>query len=387
MRKSYVGALLLPLCLSIVACSSKGNLPPPAKLTKLESSIPLKRDWHQVKLDERNRQLHGVDIYADESLFLWVDDQGRLHAQDAQTGKCLWVFELEDAKVTSSAGANSETVVVVTSDAQTIALDKTNGTELWRGKVSSESLVAPQIADGIVIVYCVDGKVFGLNATDGSERWRYNSRVPVISLHGNATPAVADGRVFLGLSEGELVALDLWSGEERWKMPLGVARGRSELDRMVDVDATPVVEDGVVYSAAYQGNVVALKLRTGRMIWSNELSTAQDIAVGDKHVYVVDEESILYALDKKTGHVLWKQDALQWRYVTSPVVYQSYLVVGDLEGYLHWMDSDKGTLVHRIRTDFHHFDAKPVVSDGKLYAMTRTGIIDVLELDNTSSQK
>lgn len=377
-RLWFLPAFVFVLVL-LSACASKSNLPPPTPLAELRSKLDVDRVWLRVNIAERQRASQGQGIYADESVFLWVDKRGKLHANHAQSGKSLWVVDV-GAPISSRPGVKDELIYVVTQNAELVALNKKSGEEQWRSNVSSEALVAPVVAEGIVIVYCVDGSVFGLNVADGGERWRYHTKVPVISLRGNATPVVANGRVIVGLSDGRLAALDLWSGKEKWLVSLAKPRGRTELERMVDVDTTPVVMDGIVYTAAYQGQVVALQLRSGRVLWSFDISTAKDIAVSDEHIYLVDEESVLYALGRKNGRVLWKQDALAWRYATAPTLYNGYLVVGDLDGYLHWLDSQNGRLVHRVWTDFHDFDTKPVVADDKLYAMSRAGIIDVLQL-------
>jgi outer membrane protein assembly factor BamB len=376
---------LLAAVLLAAGCASKGNLPAPAKLAELKSSLNVSRDWVLVNLIERDRQRRRTSIYAGESLFLWVDNRGRLHAQDSKTGERQWVTSFE-AEISSTPNVSGDSVLVVTQDGDVLSLDKQTGAEQWRRRVSSTALAAPQVSEGIVVVYCIDGKVFGLSAADGGERWRYDSQVPVISLQGNATPALANDRVLVGLSEGDVAALDLWTGKERWRVSLAKARGRSELDRMVDVDTSPVVLDDMVYTAAYQGQVVALQLRSGRVAWTHEMSTAKDIAVSGEHVYVVDEESVLYALNRETGRVQWKQSALQWRYLTAPVLYKDFIIVGDMEGYLHWLDGRSGEVVHRLRSDYFSIDVKPVVANDKIYAMSRAGIIDVLKL-NTSEAK
>ena len=368
------------LVLLLVGCSSKGNLPPPTPLSDVDNALPLSRAWLKVNIAERERQQAREGIYADEAFFMWVDNRGRLHADDAQTGKAVWRSEL-DSRISSTPGVFADAVYVVTQNAEVIALQQQDGVELWRSPVSSEALVAPQMAEGIIIVYCVDGTVYGLNALDGSERWRYDSKVPVISVRGNATPAITKGRVILGLSDGQLASLDLWSGKEKWRVTLARSRGRTELERMVDVDVSPVVVGDVIYTAAYQGQLVALHFRSGRTLWSFDVSTAQDIAVSDEYVFVVDERSVIYAVDRRNGRVDWKQDGLQWRYATAPALFQDYLVVGDLEGYLHWVDQRSGKLLHRVWTDYYYFDSKPVVAGNKLYAMSRAGIIDVLQLD------
>lgn len=371
----------LSMAAFLAGCASDGNLPKPTPLTKLDSSLDVKRAWHLVNITERERTRLGLDVYVDDSHFLWVDNQGRLHAQDAATGKRLWITAL-DNRISSAPAIHGDWVYVVTQEGKVVALNKRDGALQWQVHVSSEALVPPQFADGILVVYCVDGKVFGLNASDGAERWHHDSEVPAITLRGNATPTIsADGRVLVGLSEGELTALDLWTGQSRWNVSVATPRGRSELDRMVDVDASPVIAGDVVYTAAYQGQVAAFQLETGRVLWSTEMSTAKDIAVADGQVYVADEESVLYALDAQSGRILWKQDALKWRYVTAPVFYKSYIVVGDLEGYLHWLDARSGKLVHRVSSDNFNFDAKPIVVGDRLYAMSRAGIIDVLQLD------
>ena len=164
-----------------------------------------------------------------------------------------------------------------------------------------------------------------------------------------------------------------------WETSIAAARGRSELERMVDIDSEPMIVDGIVYIATFQGYVAAVQLETGRILWSSDLSSYAGFSADEQNIYVADENSHVWALDRFNGTIAWEQKDLHARAVTAPNVVGEQIVVGDLEGHLHWINKNTGQFSARTRLCKEPVIAKPIVvgqivyaycSDGRLAAYT-----------------
>lgn len=308
-----------------------------------------------------------------------ADRKGRVHAFDAATGAPRWEADVK-APVSGGPGGGGGLILVGTPDAEVVALDAASGAVRWRSTVTSEILAAPRAGAEVVVVRSVDGRLAALDLADGRRRWVYARRVPPLSLRGTGAPVVDGDRVYAGFDDGRLAALRLADGRLLWERAVAVPRGRSELERMVDVDADPVVVDGVVYAVAYQGNAGAWDADDGRPYWRRKLSSWAGLAVDGGRVYVTDDRSRVWALARLTGASLWRQDALARRALTRPAVAGGHVVVGDFEGWLHWLDTDDGRIVARVRVDSSGIAAPLAVRDDVVYALARDGTLGAYRL-------
>ena len=337
------------LTLSLAGCSILPS-PVPGGGTTSRPSLAIQALWY--------RQSQSGDA-VDEALLAprvkdgrlyFADIRGQVLALDAHRGRRLWRVSIteeggETAAITAGPGLQDDLLLLGTREGGIIALDARDGAVRWRGRVSSEVL-SPPVSDGrVVVVHVNDGRVFGLDARTGRSLWIYESSVPALSLRGTSAPVLDGRKVILGLANGKLLALSLREGKVIWETTVAVPRGRSELDRIVDVDATPVVRDGVVYAVAYHGRVVAASTATGRILWSRDISSYRDLAVDDERLYLTDEKGVVLALDRRGGAVLWKQDAFAGRHPTAPALDQGMVVVGDDKGRLHWLLAEDGSLL------------------------------------------
>lgn len=351
MKRIAVSAILALSLLS--GCSwfgDKDNSEPPAKLQKFDRQVTLRSLWSRdtgVGTDEQRVKLvpaiFGKQVYT-------VDRRGRVSAFLLENGKQVWRKKL-NVPVSAGPGVDEGLVLVGTSDARVLALDSKTGESLWTAPVSSEVLSVPRIYEGVVVVQTVDGNLTGLDAENGKRIWIHDRTVPVLSLRGTSTPLVRDGLVMAGFASGKMVALDVRTGRQLWEAAIAVPSGRSELERMVDVDADPVVRNGVLYVASFQGQLAAVSLDNGRLLWSREMSAYSGIAVDLQQVYVTDETSNVWALDRRTGASLWKNSDLQRRFLTGPVVVGGYVAVGDFEGYIHLLSRIDGAIAGRERVE------------------------------------
>jgi outer membrane protein assembly factor BamB len=313
--------------------------------------------------------------------YLFVADQyGKLIATDISTGEPVWQIHDKNVNYTSGAGGGDGMVLIGTGDGRVIARDVQTGNLKWVAKVSSEILSAPTAFNQITVVRTGDGNIFGLDSGTGKEIWNYDRTVPSLTLRGNAPPVIGGDRVFAGFDNGRFVALDLKSGQSLWDSPLAIPSGRSDLDRMVDVDSAPIVQKNTIFVASFHGGVSAISSIDGRILWTREISSYAGIALGGRYVYVTDDEGSIWALNAETGASVWKKDELKERYPTAPAYYNGYVVVCDSEGYTLWMNAQTGEFVYKSRLDKSRIIARSLRAADSLISYSSNGRVVAMRL-------
>ncbi len=376
-------AVIVVSLVSLAGCSwfgDKDNAEPPAELAAFSEQVKLKRIWSRdtgTGTDEQFVKL--VPFVAGERVFV-ADRNGAVRAYTLEKGEELWHSKTRTA-ISAGPGVGDGLVVVGSSNADLIALDAETGEQRWRTSVSSEVLSVPQIHRGIVVVQAVDGNLAGLDAASGERLWIQGHTVPVLTLRGTSTPLVDGGVVIAGFANGKMRALDVRSGTPLWESVVAVPSGRSELQRMVDIDANAVVRDGVLYVTSFQGQIAAVGLQNGRLLWNREMSAYAGIAVDAQQVYVSDENSEVWALDRNSGASLWKQGALRRRALTGPTVAGGYVAVGDFAGYVHLLSRLDGSIVGREKVDSKGILASPVSLGGQLLVLGAGGKLVLYRLE------
>ncbi len=355
------------------------NIEPPNELTDYEPEITIKLLWTAqtgVGFDEQDVKLVPALAYGK---IITADREGLVEARDAANGKLLWSVEKEKP-ISSGPGIGSSTVILGTSDAEVIALDTDSGKELWVAKVSSEVLSVPKIDQGTVIVRTTDGRLIALDETTGKELWVFIRSVPTLSIRGSGTPLIVDDTVISGFANGKLIALRLKDGKLVWETSIAIPRGRSEVERLVDLDVDPIESDGVIFIASYQGGVSAVLALDGDVLWRNEdISSYSGLSNDWKYLYLTDTESDVWQLDQRNGAGLWSQKDLHQRRLTAPVAYDDNVVVGDLEGYIHWLSTSDGRQLGRIQITDGPIQTQPIVVDQIVYIYAQDGTIAALK--------
>jgi len=308
------------------------------------------------------------------------DPKGRIRAFAVDNGHELWETTVS-RMVTGATAAGEGLVVVATKKGEVIALDHTNGRRLWTSNLSSEVLAPAAVGAGVVVVQSVDGKLTGLAAADGKRLWRYERTEPPLSLYGTARPVIVDDAVLTGFASGKIVAVQIRTGKLLWELPVAEPQGRNEVERLVDVDVSPVVVRNVLYAASYQGKIIALDAQTGRLLWSRDVSTYSGMDADAKNIYLTDDHGNVLAFDQRTGASVWKQEQLHARQLSAPRYVDGLVVVGDLEGYLHWLSSDDGHFVARFRIGHSAIRSPALVNGDSLYVSNQSGNLVALHLE------
>jgi outer membrane protein assembly factor BamB len=371
--------VFLPLVVALVisGCASKIEREPPAKLVDFKPSITVKELWSEdVGAKAKGwvglvPKVHGDSVYA-------ADPEGRVSAYELASGRRQWQVDL-DVDVSGAVGASDNLVLIGTREGQVIALDRASGSKLWSATVSSEVLAPAVAGSGIVVAQTVDGKLFGLASADGKRLWVHERTEPALSLRGTDTPVIWQNTVVAGFAAGKLVALNLSDGRLLWETTVAQPRGRNEIERLVDVDASPLVMADAIYAASYQGRLVAINPRSGAVGWTRDISTYTGLASDGTNIYVTDEDGRVLAYDRRTGSSAWKQDALRRRGVVAPVVYKDFVVVADYEGYVHWLARDDGRFVGRNRVGSGPIRAPAVTAADTLLVLSHTGTLAALQ--------
>lgn len=354
------------------------NAEPPAPLPVITELIRPAILWSSQAGSGADKQYVQLVPAVDNGKLFVADRKGRVYAYDALTGNKLWEKET-GVPLAAGPGTGDGLVLVGSSEGDVVALKEDDGSEAWRVKVTSEVLAIPRASAGISVVRSVDGRLFGFSSDSGKRRWVYDRTMPILTLRGSSSPVLTAGVVITGFDSGRLAVLTLDHGLPIWDKTIAFPRGRSELERLVDIDADPVIVNGVIYVTSYQGGVVALDLESGRSLWSRELSSYAGISVDASNVYVTDANSLVWALDRRTGKEVWKQEKLRARSLTGPVAYKDYVVAGDFEGYLHWMSKADGRFVARTRIDDQGIITSPIVRNDILYAYGKSGQVQALK--------
>lgn len=383
--------------LTVAGCHSfkKENVQPPTPLAKdFTATVQVSQVWRSRVGDGAGTSgvrlrptIVGGVLYA-------ASTDGKLEAMDAATGKTLWSKSSrthgwfgwgdknrKDALYAGGPAVTGDLLAVGTLDGHVYGVNAKDGSPRWEATLGSEVVTSPVIVGDLVVARTQDGRLYGLDTTSGERRWVYDQgNVPLLSLRGNGQPLVANGVVFFGSDDGKLVALRMDNGSKLWEQKVANGEGRTEIERLDDSDGTVLLDGSTLYAGAYHGNLAAVDGPSGRPLWAHPFSTFDSLAATDKAIFGVSDESVVWAFDKSTGADIWKNDALKYRWVTGPAIQGDYVVVGDMEGYVHWLKTSDGTLAGRARLSKKAIRAQPLVVGDMVYVEDITGRIGAYRL-------
>ena len=382
---------LILLCLATLLCGCatiKGwfndakseNIEPPTPLTEFPQTLNVQKLWSERigKGAEATGARMGT-AYSDGKLFA-ASVTGDVSAFDATTGHTLWHKQLgsrhgfiwhhgaNSVRWSGGPSVDGDLVVVGTLEGSVQAFSAKDGADLWNAQLSSEVICPPAIGGGLVAVRTHDGRVFGLDARDGKRLWVFDrATVPLLSLRGNSAPRIDGGVVYVGEDNGKVIAIRANDGGELWEQQISTGEGRSDVERLQDVDGAIKIDNGVVYASGYRGQTAALIAQSGRPLWTHDLSSFTGVALSATQLYASDADSGVWALDLRSGSSEWKQDGLKYRWVSEPAVQGDAVVVGDMEGFVHWLSISDGKFLARTRLAKEPIAAAPIVVGDVVY--------------------
>ncbi len=358
----------------LLAACAEAPLNEPTELADIQEKFELDREWREVVGNSDDGKFNSLTPAIWEDKIITADPTGLVTAFDKNTGDTLWEKEL-NVSLSGGVTATAGLVALGTRDAEVYVLDVNDGSEQWKTEVSSEILAPPAIDSGKLVVRTADGRIFGLDLTSGKQLWFYDRVLPKLTLRGTSTPIAIGGIVVSGFANGKIATFNIGNGDLLWEQRLSSPRGGSDISRIVDVDASPVIYGNNLYAAGYNGYAIALDLQNGRFLWRHATSVLRDPLVDSVKVYLVNTDGEVEALDRATGQLVWKAESLKYRNLTAAADNGDSIVVGDFEGYLHWLDKDSGDVIARVHLDDYGISQTPIVTPEMIYATSRYGYL------------
>lgn len=299
---------------------------------------------------------------------------GKVFSLDAKTGSVQWTQDLEKP-IFSAIGVNDNFAVVTHDSGEVTALNTKDGSVAWRTPIKRQISAVPVIGTQRVLIRTADGLIIGIDMHTGEIIWRIEKETPGLSVHGDSMPVIAGDAVLTGLSSGKLIANSVINGRDFWEAEISLIRGQDELERLTDSDTSPIVQGTTVYTANYQGNVVALRLQDAMVKWRTKISTRLPMAISRQYLFVIGELGEVIAVNINDGSIVWEQEAFRGHGISQPVVLNNRVIVGDSSGRIHTMDIETGDLV----------ESKKVVSGNVVGIITESSQIAVFSSEGSIS--
>ena len=344
----------------------------PAELIEFTETVDVDQQWkasvgkgHEGLGIALNPTTDGETVYA-------ASFNGNVIAINANNGRKIWKQSF-DFSFTAGPTYKDGILVLGTNNGELINIDSMTGEILWTTTVSSEILAPVAIKDDQIFVRSVDGNLTAFLSDNGSLMWTANHKVPRLSLRGTTSPEVFANAVLSGFDDGKVSAYDLVDGSLLWETMLTPPGGRTEIEKINDIDAPMTIVGNELYVGSYQGALAALALESGDIIWLTEASIYAGMAVDEDAVFVSESDGSVMALSRFTGREIWKKDNLLNRYPSAPVIIGDSIIVGDLEGYLHWLDKESGETQQRISIGKDKISSVPLVMEDTVIVQTDGG--------------
>lgn len=379
LKYSWIICLFVLLLSGCTRMDQRSELPEKKPLAVIDAPVVITKKWSQDTGDGTNHKDIRLSLAESNSILYTVDAKGRVRAIDEKNGQENWSLDLKSA-VSAGPTVARQRLVVGTSDGKVITIDLKKGKIAWVSSTTSEILAAPTVDDDVVYIHTLDGGLSALSLEDGRQLWRYTHNLPPLMLRKNSSPIINNDYVITGFANGKLLAMQKNDGSIVWTQEISSPKGTTDIQRMVDISAEPIIVDDKIYAVSYQGNIASLALNNGNVIWERSVPSYAGIVNSDNVIFVSGSNGDVVALDSQNGATYWLQTDLQGRRLTKPAVMDKYLVIGDEDGNVHLLDKANGKIIGRYELDKNGIEATPIVHNNTLYVLGRGGQLIALEV-------
>jgi outer membrane protein assembly factor BamB len=376
LKAILIGAVLLS---GLAACSSDKEKVVAKPLAAVQNPATLKTVWRGHTGDGNGKSsINYTPVLADGQLYT-VSENGTMAVYNAENGRVLW--QKKAGKLLSSGPAVGDGKLFVNDNqGELLAFNASDGSKLFTANLPNRSFAAPAYSNGIVITKTIDEQMLAFNSNDGSQIWSYEGNVPNMILQGGSSPVINEGIVIQGSADGKVTLVTLDKGQLLWQRAAAQPNGISDIARMVDIDANPLISNNVIYVGSYQGSLIAMDKFKATTIWEHRLSTRSGLALSASALFVTDTRGRVWAFDPVTGKVLWRQNKLVGRTLTAPVISGDNIVVADTLGDVHWLSQSDGHFIARVQMDKNGIISNPVADGNTVFVMSNKGAVAAYNL-------
>ncbi|MDA9557196.1 outer membrane protein assembly factor BamB [Vibrio sp.] len=385
-KEIYAATLL---AVGLVGCASEEDNIVIAPVPEVDNQFELNTHWDEYIGEGAEHYFSKFSPKFAYGKFFAASRDGEVKAIDPASGDTIWSTDLTDSEAAEREGhtrlsggiaAAYGKIYIGTENGQVIAFSEEGGDELWRVDVPGEVLSSPIAESNLIIINTTRGVLIALDEETGDQKWVINTEVPNLTLRGDSTPIASSGGVFWGTANGRLAAALVENGQLLWQQPIGTPKGATEIARLVDVDASPIILGRRLFIIGYNGQLTSINLQTGETYWKRQYSSATNMATDGRSIYLVTDKDHIVAVDSRSGTQLWKNEQLEYRLLTAPKRIKGHLVVGDSEGYLYWLNLESGEFMAKQSFDDSGFSVSPVLVEDGFIVMTRDGELTKLSI-------
>jgi outer membrane protein assembly factor BamB len=357
----------------LAGCSWFGGdkpLHPPAALVEFKTTLAVRTAWSSSIGGAG--EFNFTPAVVGDSIFVAAAD-GSIMRIDAASGHSQWRIKAE-VPLTAGVGSDGNTVAVAGDKGTILAFDG-DGKLRWKAQATSEILSAPAVGNGVVIVRSVDNRIVAFDESTGAQRWVVVRTVPTLTLR-NAPGITIDGSMaYVALPGGHLLALLTSSGAARWEVAVGEPRGATELERIADISGAPAIIGADVCAVSFQGRVGCFDTSSGSARWTKNLSSSVGVGVDERFVFAADEHGVLNAFARDSGSSVWTSKLLENRGLSAPISFGRAVVVGDAQGYIHFLSREDGSMLARVATDGSPLATTPMIAGANVIFQTHSGSV------------
>lgn len=386
MKKQTILILLSILLVSLAACGGNSNKESffteekPGKKPKVKNQVDIDRVW-RASLGKSiesgaialSPELRGDHIYA-------AATNGRAYKIDVSNGKTVWEKKFKDLTITAGVGSGDGLVLFGTSEGIIYALSQSDGAVQWQTQLSTEILATPAVNSGVVVVRTADGKVYGLSSYDGDVKWTIGRPLPKLTLRGDSKPLLFQGIAFIGFPDGSLVAVSAENGRALWDIPIAFSRGTNDIDRLVDIDTSPLLVGDNLYVTSYQEVTHALNIPQKKIDWSVDISSYHALAFDSLYLYLTDKLGVVHKINRSNGDKEWSQDGLKLYSVSAPMSVGPFVMVSDGDGDIYVLDKRDGRYLATQGLGAKGVVGDPVSSSDTVYFIDTDGDLQAISV-------
>jgi outer membrane protein assembly factor BamB len=376
------------------------QLPPPYRNTEwpepggyadnvmhhLEAAGPLQQIWSASagKGSDEDSRLSAPPIVAEGRIYA-LDAESNVTAFDANTGEKVWQVKLapdadEPEKGFGGGLAYDDGKLFAASGFGFVkALDAKTGKDLWKRDLSVPINDAPVANGGRVFAITQENHLYALAAVDGHVLWDQSGIEESAGILSGTSPAVAGEFVVAPYSSGELFAMRVENGRVAWNDMLSRTGNVTALTALNDIAGRPVIDRGMVFAISHSGRMVAIDIRSGERVWTNNVSGTQTPWVAGDFVFVVSIDGQLICLSRKDGRIKWitqlqhnedpdgkSSNPVYW---AGPVLASDRLLLLSSNGHAVSVSPYTGQVLGQVDIRAGAFIA-PVVANGVVYMLT-----------------
>ena len=385
-RRIFIAFFQVGILVGISSCGSTSTsdffeVEEPARKPSVDNQLDFDRNWRVdlgSPIDEGDAVLSpvlsGSHIYA-------ASTNGRIEKIEAETGRRVWRTDLDDTTISAGVSIGLGLLLTGTDQGVVYAINVDDGSINWQTTLTSEILAPPVVGDAMVVARSIDGKVYGLEPFDGEIAWTISRQLPRLTIRGESKPLVVQGIVITGFPDGTLAAVEESNGRALWDFPISFAQGNNEIDRLADIDTTPLLVGNYVYVSSYQEITHALNIPEQRIEWSADVSSIHSFAFDAAHLYISDKEGEVHQLDRASGDIVWSQDGLRLRRTSGPISVGPHVLVGDGDNILYAMSKEDGSYVGRYNLGAKAIVGEPIVEGNVIYFMDSDGALQSVTVE------